>query len=520
MIALDQDSRLKAARTSLLSGKTRRRVAAFLHPRGTLYVLIASAPAIIACLIASFRWPLVHDAPLMHYIAWRILSGAVPYRDLFDMNMPGVYVLHILVLKIFGPSDLGWRLFDLVWLLFTAGAIYLLCRPVSRWGGLLGAVFFFCYHLSVGAINMGQRDFLLCVFLLLSAHFSALSVERRASPKWALLGGLCLGAGVTIKPYCALYGIFIITLIVLRAYFDGSPWVREVLSFAAGSVVAPFLLGIWLVRTGGLGPMLDITFKFLAPFYSKMGNGDTLTLALLPLRLNQLWIFVTLLAWRRIAKSLRYWLMVLGTAFGWFSFVLQGKGWDYHLYPFNVFLCALLGVSLASLLQRRALATKVLGFSCLSLFMLLIALRCWSVSQTPMSSDLMANKVTTVKCLAAYLRPRIDPSRDTVQIMDEAEGGIHALFLLRAAEPTRFIYDYQFLPDFQSQYAQALRTEFEEGLRTRPPKYIVVFNRPLQGPSGHDRVKLEFPDLNRLLTQSYNLEFSSFAYDVYARRER
>ena len=80
------------------------------------------------------------------------------------------------------------------------------------------------------------------------------------------------GAGVTIKPYCALYGIFIITLIVLRAYFDGSPWVREVLSFAAGSVVAPFLLGIWLVRTGGLGPMLDITFKFLAPFLLQNGK--------------------------------------------------------------------------------------------------------------------------------------------------------------------------------------------------------------------------------------------------------
>ena len=72
-----------------------------------------------------------------------------------------------------------------------------------------------------------------------------------------------------------------------------------------------------------------------------------MTLALAPLRANLFWIWVTLLAWWQFPKSLRYWLIVLGAVFGWFSFVFQGKGWDYHLYPFNVFLYTLLGMSLA-----------------------------------------------------------------------------------------------------------------------------------------------------------------------------
>ena len=67
--------------------------------------------------------------------------------------------------------------------------------------------FLFLFHLAAGAINMGQRDFLLCAFLLLSAHFLALSFERRGCPEWALLAGLLLGAGMSIKPHCALYGI-------------------------------------------------------------------------------------------------------------------------------------------------------------------------------------------------------------------------------------------------------------------------------------------------------------------------
>jgi hypothetical protein len=32
----------------------------------------------------SLGWPLVHDAPLMHYVAWLMAQGAVPYRDVFD----------------------------------------------------------------------------------------------------------------------------------------------------------------------------------------------------------------------------------------------------------------------------------------------------------------------------------------------------------------------------------------------------------------------------------------------------
>ena len=56
----------------------------------------------------------------MHYIAWRISEGAVPYRDLFDMNFPGVYLLHLAALKLFGAGDVGWRAFDLVWLAGTS----------------------------------------------------------------------------------------------------------------------------------------------------------------------------------------------------------------------------------------------------------------------------------------------------------------------------------------------------------------------------------------------------------------
>src|SRR5262245_3762947 len=89
-----------------------------------LRALVIVPLAVLAGRLAwgSRGWPLIHDAPLMHYIAWRIGDGAAPYRDLFDMNFPGVYLLHALALWLFGAGDGGWRVFDLVWLAATSVA--------------------------------------------------------------------------------------------------------------------------------------------------------------------------------------------------------------------------------------------------------------------------------------------------------------------------------------------------------------------------------------------------------------
>ena len=68
--------------------------------------LVAAMGALAAWLgWRSLGWPLIHDAPIMHYIAWRIADGAVPYRDLFDMNFPGVYAFHLAVVRWLGPGD-------------------------------------------------------------------------------------------------------------------------------------------------------------------------------------------------------------------------------------------------------------------------------------------------------------------------------------------------------------------------------------------------------------------------------
>ena len=61
-------------------------------------VVVAFGLLVVVLLVLSLPWPLIQDAPVMHYIAWRIGEGDVPYRDLYDINQPGVYVLHLALL--------------------------------------------------------------------------------------------------------------------------------------------------------------------------------------------------------------------------------------------------------------------------------------------------------------------------------------------------------------------------------------------------------------------------------------
>src|SRR5262249_61750250 len=69
----------------------------------------------------------------MHYVAWLPAQGAVPYRDVFDMNMPGVYLIHWAVLSTVGAGDLAWRLVDLAWLAGICGLLLVYGMQTGDW---------------------------------------------------------------------------------------------------------------------------------------------------------------------------------------------------------------------------------------------------------------------------------------------------------------------------------------------------------------------------------------------------
>ena len=478
----------------------------------------------------SRGWPLIHDAPLMHYIAWRISEGAVPYRDLFDMNFPGVYLLHLAALKLFGAGDAGWRAFDLVWLAATSLAAAALAAPWGRLAAAGAGLFMAAYHLAAGAWQTGQRDFLLCPFLLLAALAVARWAERPGQGASLAWGGLALGVGITVKPHAVLLAAALLVLVAVvarrrglleseRASNGAPPAARRPAAcsvaaplgiFAAAIIVPSLAVVAWLAAVGALPAWYDIVLRYLVPLYSRLGRPDRWTFyrwhVWLPIAAGVTLSLGSALAGRRF--STRHAVVTVGLGYGIVHFFGQGKGWEYHLYPLAAFAAVALFAEMPRLVEAGRVAAVPL-LACIVAAAAMLGIKGVEASDAVW----IAAKERRVSALVADLDGRIAPE-DFVQVLDTTEAGVHALLRLHAVQPTRFIYDFHFYHDVQTPMIRRLRDEFLTSFDARPPKFVVLFERGWPA-GGYERVD-GFAGL-RLRLSAYRIDRRGDGYLVYAR---
>src|SRR5438034_4525779 len=456
----------------------------------------------------------------MHYVAWLVSQGAVPYRDVFDMNVPGVYLLHLGVIRTLGEGDGAWRFFDLAWLGLTSAALFGFARRMGdAWSGLGAALLFVLYHLSGGAWRAGQRDFLLALFLVVAAWGAARAWESGGDRGPLLWGGLAAGAGLMIKPQAALFWIPCAAVAVWGARRAGA--LRALAIWCAAGLAVPAAVMGWLVWRGGAGAFLAIATGYVLPLYSRVGRVSVWEGVRWHVYGWQVWSCLIVLGilgiFVRIEKpyDVRRWLALAGAVYGLLHFTVQGKGWEYHLYPLAVFLCALASVPIAAQAER---AQSVRLSRALASVVLVIAIALLGVKGVEAAdARWIADKEARVSSLVRDLTGLVGPGA-SVQVMDVTEGGIHALLRLHLRQPTRFLYDFHFFHDERDSRIQALRAEFAGDLERGRPAAVVVF-RDTWRRQGYERLK-EFPAVGRLLESEYKLAVEGDGYRIYAKRSR
>lgn len=486
-------------------------------------VLVGAMCALVGYMVWMSRvWPLIHDAPLMHYIAWLISQGGVPYRDVFDMNLPGVYLIHLALVRMAGFGDWPWRLLDLSWLGVTCLLLFAYCRSMSdAWAAAAGALLFAVYHLAGGAVEAGQRDFLVCACLILGAHGVACGVDKRYSLRPLLLAGLALGIGIMIKPFAGLFWVLCAALAGWRWRSAGRSAWRASGAVLVGGVVVPAIIFGWLAMSGGLGPFLVALATYHVPLYSHVGRVSVWEpLVSHDRRLRVLLFTVGLLgALGPLSSfSLRRTVAVGGALCGAVSFWVQGKGWSYHLYPVAIFLCAMAPSavmrSTASAGPRRPLPFRhrhIWAQGALAILVVVLTVKAVGGLVPPWTSA----KVGLVRALTRDLDGLV-VSGQSVQVMDTTSGGIHALLRLQVRQPTRFIYDFHFFHDVGHPRIEALRAEFISGLQAGSPAAIVILRNSWPD-LGYERLA-GFAELQTLLVERYQLAVERGEYRIYERR--
>jgi hypothetical protein len=360
--------------------------------------------------LCSWRWPLVGDSALIHYIGFLIQRHWAPYRQLGDMNMPGSYLIEIAAMHLFGMGALAWRLFDFTLLGIATAAFFLLTANLggpsfpasSERGGSLAALFasslFILIHGRDGLSEGGQRDLTMAVCLLAATAFLFLAVRKRKL--WpAAAFGLLSGIASTIKPTTlpltlaqlalALYalnkiqGESVVSETVIpsgaRRAKSGVPgelarwggksgvpgelarWGGKsrdprifllVISAALAYLAAPILALIFLVRERALAAFLA-GFHGIIPYYASLGHRPLSFVLLhsisplLPLVLLWLGILVLL----RPQLDWERAALLAGVVFGLLNCVVQQRALPYYRYPLLVFLLPLMAIDFTRALR-------------------------------------------------------------------------------------------------------------------------------------------------------------------------
>jgi hypothetical protein len=434
----------------------------------------------------SRDWPLVGDATVFHFIVGQMRMGAVPYRDIADVNMPLTYAIHAAVVAVGGMSDLAWRVFDLLALAVLGAFILILIAPAGRAPAILAALAVVTMHLLLGPYAAGQRDFLMCIPAVAGGWASARAEEdEQLRVLWLALAGALGMTATSIKPTGVL-------LLLLPALTTKLAW-RDVIAIVSGASAVALVVLVALAASGGLGAFITMARQLL-PAYSAMGARP------LPELLRALqWAApiagLALAAALSVGASSRSSVTAapraraaMGlAAFGLIHLLAQQKGWAYHIYPLAIGLACWGAWALAALARNRVLV-------CLSVMALGLG---WGVIDSVRRVEETA-PLRAAAAMQAALEQHL-PRGARVQTLDGDNGAFLAMARVGMRQASPHIQWFSLL--FGEELA---RRQFLAALAADPPAAVLLTNAQWPKRSGFEAVD-EWRQLTAFLAARYDL---------------
>ncbi len=476
----------------------------------------------------SWRWPLVGDAALIHYIGWLIERGWAPYRQLTDMNMPGSYLIELAAMHLFGTGALAWRFFDFTLMGAATAAFFVIthrreAQPDGWLAGLFAASLFILTHGRDGLAQGGQRDLTMAVCLIAATAFLVHSVQKRSAMCSAAFG-LLSGIAFTIKPTVPLLTV---AQLALALYVVRDPARSEhgahrsgdsgfLLPAALAYPVAPAIVLVFLLRERALAAFFA-TLHTLVPYYASLGHRPLSFILLhsvsplLPLVIA--WLAVLALLPRRSSarREFRRDALLLGVVFGAVNCIVQARALPYYRYPLLVFLLPLIALDLTRALDfhplavtRRAVAIQavtVLGLGFGGFFLasksaiLIHGYRWWQ-------TDFISSLTQDLNSLGGqHLSHK-------VLCIDTNSGCGNVLYNLRLEPSNGILSDFFLFGDGTVPAVRQVRQEMARSLAANPPQVMVVTGSLyLGGADALDYRKLDrWPAFARFLADNYTLQ--------------
>lgn len=464
------------------------------------------AVSLFAAMLAATRWPLVHDAALMDYIAFLIRGGFAPYRDIIDMNMPGAYMLRLALTGLFGGTAAGllaWQIIET--LIVIASCIYIV-GPERRWVGLLAGCMSPLIHISLGSRDFGQRDWNVAVLLVVCCAF--LIGYLRTRRVLLIFAGVALAAfAASIKPPAILFPALAVAYICSRPGCSQPAKRAPLLAWAAaGLLPAACASVLFLARYHAFTAFFSTT-RSLDLYYGSLAHPGFGKLALLSLATPERLLLLVVAACVPLYFKDRLWqshelnIIGLGALCGILSYLVQDKGFGYQRLPAWVFLCLWIAFVIdAGIRQRRTWAHVTTDAMCV-----LVAL---VAPLLLVMSSMNPYPLTTIEHLQSDLNGMGGQHLSgRVQCLDITLGGcVNVLYRMRLMQSTGNVSDFYLFPNRPAAITTELQRRFLDQVTDHPPEVIVLSSHIWPGERfGYDEVA-RWPEFQIFLSSRYRLD--------------
>lgn len=436
-----------------------------------LGVTLAICAGLVAYFVISWRWPLIWDMQVTHYVSFLIDHGWAPYRQIGDMNMPGAYLVEGWALHLFGPSDLGWRLYDFTLAAILIASMVVIARPYDWLAGLLAGGTFTLAHGAEGPRNAGQRDQVMAVALVAGFAFCFEAVRRRR-PWLMLLFGLATAMAGSVKPTLALVGPLLLVATILHLRREGiGPWPYVLWALGGFALAIAIVLRFLLVH-GSLVPFVGL-FTAIFPHYLTLAAPTWSHLVRITLQPPILLFAVCAVVAGWLARTLAGWeknALLLGVFFGLVNFWAQRKGFFQHRYTLTAFVLLWAPIQVLPALRARPSARLVAlaGLVVITLFYIprnVHWMRTWA--------DRDDYSYTLTRDLASLGPERL---QNSVQCLDVVDGCLDALYHLQIVQSTGSTGDLLLFQPQDAPVVDNAREGFWAAIERNPPAVFVLGN--------------------------------------------
>jgi hypothetical protein len=472
----------------------------------------------------SLHWPIAHDEAPLFYEAFLMRSeGRVPYRDIFDFQMPGSYAAYYALGRLGGFDDFRIRILDLLILGTLLSITYIFMRRFGNLPALMAGLLFGLKYLQGGPSLSMQREYLLLLFIA-----AALWVGLRdcLTFKHRLSLGILFGLAGVIKPHAAIglvpFLLFDIKDMLKRpgiSLFNAAA--KSIFPVALGFMIPIGLVLTWLAATDALIPFLTIAQNYW-PLYAQINgalivhDGETRMLGIL----DQVWRLGGYGLWLLPAalgvylhKNKQVWLLAsLALCYALYP-ALSGQFFPYHYIPFLYFIILLASLCIAPPDLRPSTFNSYLP-SIILFLVILLNIRPSSTFLRQIQNQPIVTSTDRAVEIARFLNESLEEG-DLVQPLDWTGGSLLAMLETRTPIATPYVFDFYFYHHVSDPYIQSLRVDFMQHLQESRPRFIIeVLSVDKPWVAGADTSR-EFPALRRFIAENYDLTLYKEDYVIY-----